>query len=236
MLVGVALLAGLIRGFAGFGAGLVMAPGFAAVLPPALAVPSLVLLDLLASARLVPSAIGRAHIATVVPLGAAALVGIPLGSWILLGAAERPLRVAISLIVLLFAALLAVAPRRRSTPRGPALAAIGGLSGLLTGSMGIGGPPAILLLLSGPRDADDARADLITFIGLTQTVVVITYLLQGLLGLAALGLAALLTVPFVAALLLGEQLFRRSERRNYRPICLVAIAAIALGGLALALR
>ncbi|NIS35970.1 MAG: TSUP family transporter, partial [Actinobacteria bacterium] len=73
-------MAGIVRGFSGFGAGLVMAPSLSLLLGPTVAVPVIVLLDAVAGAQLIPPAIRNVRWRTVGPLGLAACVGVPLGS------------------------------------------------------------------------------------------------------------------------------------------------------------
>ncbi len=50
------VVAGLVRGFTGFGAGLVLAPALSVLIGPARAIPVLVLLDAAAGLLLLPSA------------------------------------------------------------------------------------------------------------------------------------------------------------------------------------
>jgi uncharacterized membrane protein YfcA len=164
----VTLLAGLVRGFTGFGAGLLMAPWFVMLLGPSRAVPILVALELVASARLVPSALREIDPRPALSLAIPACLAVPLGSLLLVGLDPVVVRRAISLIILVFVVALAAGWRYRRKPSSIALAAAGTSSGLLSGFGGIGGPPVVLLLISGPDTTARNRATLIVFFALTR--------------------------------------------------------------------
>jgi uncharacterized membrane protein YfcA len=177
----VTLLAGLVRGFTGFGAGLLMAPWFLMLLGPSRAVPVLVALELVASARLVPSALREIDPRPTLSLGIPACLAVPLGSLLLVGLDPVVVRRAISLIILVFVVALVAGWRYRRRPSRVALAAAGTTSGLLSGFGGIGGPPVVLLLISGPDTTARNRATLIVFFALTQTAATIAFAFHGLM-------------------------------------------------------
>ena len=166
----VTLLAGLVRGFTGFGAGLLMAPWFLMMLGPSRAVPVLVALELVASIRLVPGALREVDPRSTISLALPACLAVPLGSALLLAFDPVPVRRAISLIILLFVAALASGWRYRGKPPARAMAAAGATSGLLSGFGGVGGPPVVLLLVSGPESAARNRAMLIVFFATEEAI------------------------------------------------------------------
>ena len=73
----IAVAAGMIRGFTGFGAGLILVPSYILLLGPMLAVPIVVLLDAAASVQLMPRAFPLVRWRTLAPLSIAAAVMIP---------------------------------------------------------------------------------------------------------------------------------------------------------------
>ena len=86
----VTLLAGLVRGFTGFGAGLLMAPWVLMILGPSRAVPVLGALELVASIRLVPSALREIDARASISLALPACLAVPLGSLLLVGLDPGP--------------------------------------------------------------------------------------------------------------------------------------------------
>src|SRR5262245_51316946 len=79
VLVPVALLAGVIRGFAGFGGPLVMLPALNIFMPPAVSIPVMMWIDLLVNVRLVPEVARTANRDVLVPVIGGAMLTIPLG-------------------------------------------------------------------------------------------------------------------------------------------------------------
>ncbi|MGD2114157.1 MAG: sulfite exporter TauE/SafE family protein [Acidobacteriota bacterium] len=231
-LAGVALLAGLVRGFSGFGAGLVMAPAFAVLIGPAAGVPVMILLEAVATGRLLPGVLPEVRARTVLTPGVTACLLVPVGALALTWLDGALLTRLISLAVLAFVLLFASGWRYPRRPGTPALIGVGALSGLLTGAAGIGGPPMVVLVLSGPDAAARNRANLIAYFGLTQTVTLGIFAVQGLLAWSHVGLGLGLGIPFLAGIQLGALLFRAAGEHSYRGAVLVLLAAIAAMGLA----
>jgi uncharacterized membrane protein YfcA len=90
--------AGLMRGFAGFGSAMLMAPIFAVLMSPAHMVPIVVSLELPMGAMLFVSARKDVEWNFVMPLTAVAIVAMPLGIWLLVSADTAFLTKAISTI------------------------------------------------------------------------------------------------------------------------------------------
>lgn len=230
-LAAVALLAGLVRGFSGFGAGLVMAPAFALLIGPADGVPLMILLELVATGRLLPGVLPEVRARTVLTPGLTACLLVPVGALGLAFLDGALLTRLISLAVLAFVVLFASGWRSPRPPGTPALLGVGALSGLLTGVAGIGGPPMVVLVLSGPDAAARNRAHLIAYFGLTQTAALVIFAAQGILAWGHVGVGLGLGVPFLVGIQLGARLFRAAGERSYRGAVLALLTAIALVGL-----
>jgi len=229
-----AALAGVIRGFSGFGAGLVMIPTLGLLMGPALAVPVVVLLEAIIIMQLVPPALSLVRWRTILPIGAAAGLTIPLGSLVLAGAEPAFLQRGISAVVLVFTGILAAGWRYRGEPSPLVASAVGGASGLLTGSAGIGGPPVILFFLSGPQGAGQNRATFLCYFAITQIVALASFGANGLLTWRVLLFGLALTPFFMTGAWAGTKLFGRVEERFFRRAVLVFLASSALAGLLLA--
>jgi uncharacterized protein len=78
-----AVLAGLVRGFTGFGTALVYMPFAAQVLPPVWGLVTLIVIDLIGPLPAVPRALRDGDPPDVLRLGAGAVVGVPLGALVL---------------------------------------------------------------------------------------------------------------------------------------------------------
>jgi uncharacterized membrane protein YfcA len=225
------LIAGVVRGFSGFGAGLIMVPSLSLIFGPTTAVPVVVLIEVVGAVQLVPGALKSARWRSIVPLALAAGVTIPIGGTLLASLDSTFMMRGISAVVLIFALVLWTGWRYQSEPTVPATMAVGGFSGLLTGSAGIGGPPVILFFLSGPNGAPDTRANLICYFAFTQLVALGSYAIYGLLSSTVLIAAAILVPVFLLAAWIGTRLFGKVDEVWFRRATLAFLVAIAVTGL-----
>src|SRR5713226_8943824 len=103
----VAAFAGMVRGFSGFGAAMVMTPAFSALCGPAIGIALCLLLEIAVALPLLPRAVKYVDWHRIGVILLAAIVGAPLGNLVLTQVAPEPMRWAISAIVLTAVALLA---------------------------------------------------------------------------------------------------------------------------------
>ena len=101
---GVALFAGIVRGFAGFGLSAFIVAGMSLALSPQQIVPAAMMLEILASLSLLRSVWRDVAWHWIGPLLAGYAVAVPLGVWCLAALPEAPLRAAVSVVI--FAAAL----------------------------------------------------------------------------------------------------------------------------------
>jgi uncharacterized membrane protein YfcA len=227
----VAIAAGLVRGFSGFGAALILAPGFTLVMAPREAVVMTVLLNSSALVQLLFPALRQTRWRDVGPMGAAAVIAVPFGSLLLIGLDGAVIRRVIGAIVLGFSAVSLAGWRYRG-PRGlPANLLVGTLGGLLTGAAAVGGPPIILYFLSSDRPMAENRASFISFFALIQLAAVPVFLWEGLVTWALVGRTALLLPAFLVATHVGAKLFTRASDRLARQLALGALVLIGLATL-----
>ncbi len=223
-----AFVAGLVRGFSGFGAAMVLVPILAATFGPRLAVPVLTLLDLALTAPIAWRLRRRCAPREVLPLMAGHALALPVGIMVLVTADPEALRRAMGALVLAVALLMALGWRRRTAPGSTATVAVGGAAGFLSGATGIGGPPVVLFWLSGQDGAPRVRANIFVFFTLTGTLALAGFAVAGLVTAEALRLALMLGPAYAAGLLLGGRVFGRADERLFRPAALLLIAAIGV--------
>jgi uncharacterized membrane protein YfcA len=198
------LAAYFIRGITGFGSGLLAVPLLALFLPLQFVVPLVLLLDFTASL-----VIGGLHfkrvqwneIGILIPFS---IVGVGLGTSLLVNLPQVPMLVALATFVLIFAvrSILNI-HGERPAPRAWAIpAALTG--GTVGGLFGTGGPPYVIYLTHRIRDKGELRATLSALFfaeGLTR---IASFLIVGLLMTAQVWGAYLVALPLVlGALYLG---------------------------------
>lgn len=225
----VVMIAGMVRGFAGFGTGLIYVPVAAALFGPKMAAATLLLYDLPAvipyTIRLLP----KANLREVLPLAFGAALATPIGAFALGALDPEVLRWAISLTVLVAVAAIASGLRFRGEPGRATAIGIGGAAGFLNGLAQIGGPPVILYWLSRSIPAATVRASASLFFLVGSTVTVLTYLANGFLTTEVLRLALLMVPVFALGIVLGAYGFRFAGEATYRRLAygLITVAAVA---------
>lgn len=223
-----ALAAGFVRGMAGFGAALILTPVFSAFYSPAVAVPTLGVVDFLIGLPLTIQAWRRCDWREVLPLALSSVVMLPLGIWVLANASPVVLRIVMSLFVLLAVAVLAMGWRYTGKPGLPTTLAVGGASGIMSGAIGIGGPPVVVFWLAGQANAALARANTIAFFGVGSIGTQSMYWLNGLLTPTVFVLAALLIPIYGIALYAGARAFSLVSELVFRRIAFTLVAAVAI--------
>nr|WP_245217295.1 sulfite exporter TauE/SafE family protein [Neoroseomonas nitratireducens] len=225
------IVAGVMRGYSGFGTAVILAPVYSLLWGPRAGVPIMLLMELLVSVQLLPGALKDADRRVVLPLGGAAALATPLGAWILFTADGESLRRFIGGFVLVFGLLLMSGWRYRGSRPLPLNLFVGTLAGLLKGSTGMSGPPVILYLLAGLEEAKRHRANLILFFATIAVVSVVPPLLGGLIDLPVLLRLAVLLPVMAISVPIGARLFHVIPERLYRPFAMAVL--LGAGGLAL---
>lgn len=218
------LAAGLIRGFSGFGSALVNAPMLSLLWGPTVGVPVAALVELVPAVQLTPRAIPIAQWRTILIMGVPALILIPAGLWLLITLPNEVIRRFVAAIVLILVAIMWSGWRYHGQRTAALSLGVGALSGLLSGTTGVGGPPVILYLMSGKDDAAVIRANMIAFFTIVLIGMAVTFALGGLFGPLVLWRTALMAVPFVVGIFAGALLFPLASQRTFRNIALTFLA------------
>jgi len=230
-LAGAAFLASLVRGFAGFGTGLIFMPLAAQVVPPIWAIAAISVLDVLGPAPLVRGALKAAHRGDLLRLLAGLAALLPAGLWALDLVSGDQFRGATSVLALAMLAALALGVKYWGKVRKSAVIGIGGASGFLGGVAGLPGPPVILFYLARPLPAAVIRANTLLFLLGYDLLIWVCLVASGRFDLGALCLGLGLAGPAVLGNALGARLFRLGHEALYRWIAFAVIAVSGLSGL-----
>ena len=231
--VATAVAAGLLRGFAGFGSGMVTIPILSLLYGPAAAIAICMLMEMFGTVQLLPKAVRNCDWGQVLPMSACVILAIPLGTWLLLLLDPALVRRGIGVLVLGFVAIMALG-WRYGGPRGLLPSSIVGLlSGVMVGISGIGGPVVIFYFLSSPDPVARSRANIIVFLAVSGVGVVASLWWNGLIDLSLLARAAVLIVPFMLTGMLGARLFDPANEKLYRRAALALLAMVGVSALAL---
>lgn len=231
LLLAAAFIAGLARGFSGFGAALIFVPLGSAAVGPKLAVPVLLLVDAVTSLPLLPNAWRIGGRREVWVMAAGAFVGVPLGTYVLSQADPLVLRWAIVGLVVALLLLVMSGWRYRGQPSPPLTVGVGALSGFLSGAAQVGGPPVVVYWLGGARTHHQVRANIFLYFAVSTVLTFIAYLAGGLLTREVLMLSILTAPSYGVGLWLGSKLFGKANETTFRNACFALIALAALLGL-----
>jgi uncharacterized protein len=210
----------------GFGFALLLSPALFAAVDPVEAIGTLLLLGL-ALNLLVLLEGGHVDVRALAPLLAAALPGLVLGALLLSQLSRQALQVAVGVAV--------IQRRRAIAERRPPPGWLAGLvSGVLTTSISVSGPPIVLWLEARGVSPAEFRATLAgSFLALNLTGLAVVTAAEGTEAFD-LGTAGPLLGLVVAGYVLGAVAFRRldSERFFVAVLALVAgtgVASVAAG-------
>ena len=226
-----AFLAGIVRGFTGFGTALVYLPVAAQVLTPFEALTTLLVKDLTAPLMHVPRALRDGDPADVARLGLGALIGLPFGVWILAQVPAEVFRWGVSLVALTMLVLLIGGIRYQGRLSPPLVVATGAMGGLLAGCVGLPGPPIILLYMASTLPVSAIRANTMLYLILADILLLAVLWGNGYLVVTALMLGVLMILPYTLGNWAGARLFRPEAERLYRWAAYAIIAGSALIGL-----
>lgn len=226
-----ALLAGLTRGFSGFGSGLVFMPVAGSVLPPAQAVGVVVLMDLIGSLPNVPAALRQARHGDLKMLLAGLVPGLALGLLLLFWVAPVVFRWGVSLLALATVAALISGWQWRGARGAAPTFGVGILAGILGGATALPGPPVILYYLSSRLPLGEIRATMTVFMVSVDLALAVMLGSTGQLSLELTAMALIVLLPFIIGNGIGSWLFNPSRTKVYRVGSWVVIGASALYGL-----
>lgn len=226
-----ALLAGIVRGFTGFGTAMVYLPVAAQFLTPFEALTTLLMMDLTGPLIHVRRALRDGQTGDVARLGAGAILAIPLGVWVLSLVAPEVFRWTISIAALVLLALLARGIRYRGTLGPRMIFGTGALGGFMAGSTGLPGPPVIMLYMASSLPVTAIRANLMLYLILSDVLMLAVLGVSGYLVATAVMLGALMILPYTFGNWVGARLFRPEAERYYRLAAYAIIAGSALSGL-----
>ena len=174
-------LAGALRGFTGFGFSLAAVPLLSLIMPPARAIPIVLILQLLVSIAGLRDAVRHCDWRSIRMLTVGAAVATPLGVWGLAHLSAAPVRLTIAVVVVCGALVLGRGFRLPIVPVGWRVLPFGLASGLFNGLAGIPGPPVIAFYLASPVSSAVARSSMIVFFLLTAVLALVPLAWLGLL-------------------------------------------------------
>ncbi|TDQ80848.1 hypothetical protein A8950_2716 [Dongia mobilis] len=228
LVFGTVFLAGILRGFTGFGFALAAVPVITLFLEPAAIVPAIPIVAMAAGTQQMRRAWGQANWPAVRRLLVGAVLGAPIGVAALAWLPANAMRLLIGAVLLAAVLLLWRGYKFEVTPPTGAQMGLGLFSGLLNGSTAMGGPPVILYFLASPEGVAIGRASLLIYFFFISAWSIAMQALGGLLDIKTVVLALLMIPVMALGNLIGDRAFDRSSTATYQRVALLFLAIIAV--------
>lgn len=204
VMAAILLAAYFIRGITGFGSGLISVPLLALFLPLKFVVPLILLLDFTASIMIGGFNFKRVkwdEVAVLIPFG---VVGVVLGTSLLVSLPPEPMLTALAGFVFVFA-VRSILNIRGDKPISRGWAVPASLTGGIVGALfGTGGPPYVIYLTHRIHDKSDLRATFSALFFTEGMTRIASFLVAGLLMTTQVWIAYFAALPVIlGALYLG---------------------------------
>ncbi|MEM8775235.1 MAG: sulfite exporter TauE/SafE family protein [Pseudomonadota bacterium] len=223
----VVFIAGIVRGFTGFGSALLAVPALAVIYGPVQAVVIEVLIEIPVCLGLLPTALKHAERRTILPMIAMFTLFVPVGAVLLTIINPDLVKIMISLFVLFAVALMWQQTRvaRMISPK--ANYVVGAVSGITQGLTGMAGPLFATALIARGDNSIRTRANISA---LACGIILFSVTSFGILGLLTTehALYALLASPgILLGVWVGSLLFRSYGDLKLREVILCVLAFTA---------
>lgn len=227
-LVLVSAFAAGVRGFAGFGAGMIFVPLASASIGPVAASVILWSVDLVTSVPMVRPVWKLARFRTILPMLAGYTPAVFLGAWYLRNGDPMAVRWLMSLFILAGVAALWSGWRYHGRRPLPLTLSVGAMSGFFGGVAQLSGPPLLVYWLSGSDGAAQIRANIIVLFFLSTFVTGMALAVNGVFAWPYV-MAALLCAPvYFLAQYLGQRRFHGTSDAAFRRFAYILILIVAV--------
>ena len=227
----IVIFSGFLRGFIGFGSGLLMIPILSFFYSPIFAMVFNIVIEIPATIYLTFVGIKKSNLRDITPMMFTMMLTIPFGTIFLVSVDEQIIRTLMSLLLIFFVILIATGWRIKSTITKYVLVLGGAISGLMQGATGMGGPPYVTVLLSKNDSDDVARANILVITsGLVISAIISLYYF-GLFTKDILLTGALSAPIYVFATYIGTKFFNYSGNKYFRNSSLIALGVVGLATL-----
>ena len=210
----IAAVAGLVRGFSGFGSALIYMPLISAVYGPRVAAPTLLLIDTVCSCRSRSMRRRNAIRREVAWVSLSGFSSCRSASTALVYIDAMVLRWFIAALVLVALVVLVSGWRYHGKPTVAASLATGALSGFGAGAVQIGAPPLLVFWLGGANSAATVRANIMVYFILQAALTMALYLYERAVHRAGARAGAAVGVPFALAMAAGAIGFTARATRS----------------------
>ncbi len=226
------LLASLARGYSGFGFSALLVASWSLVTEPSKAVALALVMEVTASIIQAYSVWQAIRWRRVWLLLGGAVLGTPLGVWLLAHQPANLMRLGVALFVLVMAVTLLAGFKLKRTATSADTVGVGVVSGVANGAVAMGGLPVAIFLSAGADSPTHIRASLIAYFFLLDLVGIAFLAHEGILVRETFVHAVVAFPLLLIGMWFGTRHFFGATAESFRRTTLWILIALALVGIA----
>ena len=223
--------AGVVRGFSGFALSALVMASAALILPPVQLIPICWWLELAASILMARGGWQEADRKIVWGLVIMSAIGTPIGLALTTNINAETSKLVALCVIIALAALLLARIRIPGLESRAGLYVAGFAAGIVTGLASVGGMMIALYVLSSDTPARKMRAALVLFLFLSSATSLVWQFWFDVMNMQAVWRGLVLSIPAIAGVWAGMQLFTPRFEKYYRPFCLTLLCGLSAFGL-----
>ncbi|WP_026478612.1 sulfite exporter TauE/SafE family protein [Alkaliphilus transvaalensis] len=221
-------LSSMTQGMISFGFSLVALPLLGMFLPLQIVVPILVIYSLILNSMILHHIKEYINIKRIIILVVAGMVGTPFGAYLLKVTDEGVLKLVVGVIIIISTVINYYGYKIKVKKEKLSYLPVGLVSGILNGSVSLGGPPLVLFLTNQGVEKQTFRANLTTYFWLLNLFTIPTYLLGGLISQEVLRYGGLLVPALIMGTFLGIKLGDKVDEDVFKRLTLILIFVMGL--------
>ena len=226
----IALVAGVVRGYAGFGGPALMALVLTQFYSPLSVLTKVMIIDAVSFLLLVPSTAREYNRRDFAIVTLATLAGLPFGTYLLIELDPVVMKRAVAAAVAACVVVMLLGGRFRATPSVAVHVAVGVLGGAVLGATYIA-LVVMIFFFSLPASGAESRANAVIWSVVVAAVLIAAHVVLGNLTAHDLWQAALVGTVYLAGTAAGAWCFRRTGERGFRRVVLWLLLGLAAVGL-----
>jgi len=219
----VIFLAGLTKGLTSFGFALISVPILLIFLSPKIVIPIALICSIVINIFILVETRKLVDLRRIWILIITSIVGIPIGTYILIVLDIGMLKVLVASIIILLSIFLWSGIKKKIKNEKLAFIPVGFISGLLNGSTSMGGPPVILLLANQSLEKKIFRANLTTYFIVLNLITLTTFIIGGLVTEEVIGFVLLFFPALIFGALAGIKLVNKVEEELFKKVVLLIV-------------
>jgi uncharacterized protein len=222
------LASAMLQGFTGFGFSILAIPLITLFISPKTTIPILVIYSVILNVLVFWSARKAFDLRKIWVLMLCGVIGVPIGAKLLITLNDNILKLFIGILITVFGTLLLLGFRREIKREKLSMIPIGIGSGILSGSVSIGGPPVILFMSNQGTGKEVFRASLSVYFLTLNVFTVPIYFLNGLITPEVTDYSVKFFPALVVGVIIGNLFSKKMKEKHFRKITLSLLIAMGV--------